>query len=200
MFSYSHCPSPFPNFFNSCTTHDCLVFMSLLQYTTQFCFLQTLLPVFTPQIVFQEFLVHLIYFRGTRSRSWLRHYATNRILLFTPSPLLGLNIFFGILFSNMLSAVSVMVCAAGKKWQQQTDKDCSTFQTEHSLGKNLEWRISRVVLSKWKLNGWLMSLTDHGENRCRLRFTGSHVIKLFQPTLINSDSPACLSIWVILPV
>ena len=80
MFSYSHCPSPFPNFFNSCTTHDCLVFMSLLQYTTQFCFLQTLLPVFTPQIVFQEFLVHLIYFRGTRSRSWLRHYATIRMV------------------------------------------------------------------------------------------------------------------------
>jgi len=41
---------------------------------------------------------------------------------------------------------------------------------------------------------------DHGEKRCRLRFTGSHVIKLFQPTLINSDLAACLSIWVILPV
>jgi len=66
------------------------------------------------------------------------HYDIVCILLFTPYPLLGLNIFFGSLFSNMLSTVSVMACSAGKKWQQQTDKDCSTFQTEHSLGKNLE--------------------------------------------------------------
>jgi len=33
------------------------------------------------------------------------------ILLFAPSPLLGLNIFFGSLLSNMLSTVSVMACS-----------------------------------------------------------------------------------------
>jgi hypothetical protein len=40
------------------------------------------------------------------------HYGIASILFVTPSPVFGLNIFFGSLLSNMLSTVSVMACSA----------------------------------------------------------------------------------------
>lgn len=80
-----------------------------------------------------QFFRGMIFVSGTNHD--VPHYEIASNFSFTPSSLLYLNIFF------VLKHVSCSTCDgtfSRKEMELQTDKDCSTFQTEHSLGKNLE--------------------------------------------------------------